>query len=162
MAHRTKTAHTKTVRAKTARTKTARATGLVLALASAALGVSACSSASSAPAASASVSARTTSCGDFATLIATAVENNNGTTDQATVLKNGQALAQSLTTEAAKATDPNAHTAMTAFADDYTSLIAAIRKADADTGDKSAAADVTALSAKITTDSAAVKTVCGN
>ncbi|WP_194924566.1 hypothetical protein [Catenulispora pinisilvae] len=160
MAHRTKTARTKTARTKTARAKTARTTGLVLALASAALGVSACSSASSAPAAS--VSARTTSCGDFATLIATAVENNNGTTDQATVLKNGQALAQSLTTEAAKATDPNAHTAMTAFADDYASLIAAIRKADADTGDKAAAADVTALSAKITTDSAAVKTVCGN
>ncbi|MBS2535736.1 hypothetical protein KGQ20_23525 [Catenulispora sp. NF23] len=141
------------------RTKTARAMGLVLVLASAAFGVSACSST---PATSASASAKTTSCGDFATLIATAVENNNGTTDQATVLKNGQALAQSLTDEAAKATDPTAHTAMTAFADDYTSLISAIRKADADAGDKAAAADVTAFSAKVTTDSAAVKTVCGN
>jgi hypothetical protein len=137
------------------RTKTARAAALVLVLASAALGASACSS-------TPAVSAKTTSCGDFATLIAAAVNGNNGATDQATVLRNGQALADNLTQEAAKATDPNARAAMTAFANDYTSLISAIRKADANVGDKAAAADVTTLSAKITTDSAAVKTACGN
>jgi hypothetical protein len=132
---------------------TVRATALVLVLAAAALGVSACSSA---PA----VLAKAASCADFATLIATAVSANNGATDQATTLKNGQALAQSLTDEAAKATDPNVKSAMTTFAADYTSLVSAIGKADS--GDKAAAADVTTISAKITTDSTAVKTVCGN
>lgn len=137
------------------RNKTTRVAALVLVLASAALGASACSS-SSAPA----QSAKTTSCTDFATLIAAAISGNNGATDQATTLKNGQALAQSLTQEAAAATDPNTKTAMAAFAADYTSLVAAIGKADA--GDKAAAADVTTISAKVTTDSAAVKSVCGN
>ncbi|MEZ0109503.1 hypothetical protein ABH920_003517 [Catenulispora sp. EB89] len=136
------------------RKKTTRVAALVLVLASAALGASACSS--SAPA----QSAKTTSCTDFATLIAAAISGNNGATDQATTLKNGQALAQSLTQEAAAATDPNAKTAMAAFAADYTSLVAAIGKADA--GDKAAAADVTTISAKVTTDSASVKSVCGN
>ncbi|MEY9932508.1 hypothetical protein ABH926_007159 [Catenulispora sp. GP43] len=135
------------------RTKTVRAAALVLVLASAAIGVSACSS-------TPAVSAKTTSCADFATLIAAAVSGNNGATDQATTLKNGQALAQSLTQEAAAATDPSAKAAMTAFAADYTSLVSAIGKADA--GDKAAAADVTTISAKVTSDSAAVKSVCGN
>jgi hypothetical protein len=135
------------------RKKTIRVTALALVLATSALGASACSSA---PAASAGA----TSCADFATLIATAVSSNNGATDQATVLKNGQALAQNLTQEAAKATDPKARAAMTAFADDYTTLISTIRQADA--GDKAAGAAVSTVSAKITTDSAAVKSACGN
>ena len=139
--------------------RTVRAAALALVLAAAGLGASACSST---PAASPGAA----SCAGFASLIATAVDANNGATDQGTVLKNGQALAQSLTQEAAKATDPKARAAMTAFAGDYTSLISTIRQADADAdadaGDKAAAAAVTAIEAKIATDSATVKSVCGN
>ena len=137
------------------RKRTVRAAALALVLAAAGLGASACSST---PAASPGAA----SCAGFASLIATAVDANNGATDQGTVLKNGQALAQSLTQEAAKATDPKARAAMTAFAGDYTSLISTIRQADADAGDKAAAAAVTAIEAKIATDSATVKSVCGN
>lgn len=58
------------------------------------------------------------------------------------------------------ATSPKAKTAMTTFSADYTSPVAAIVKADA--GDEAEAADVAAISAKVTSDSTAAKTVCGN
>jgi hypothetical protein len=130
-----------------------RVAALVLTLAATALGTSACSS-SSTP------SAKSVSCTDFAGMIATAITDNNSSTDQATVLANAQGLSDALSKAATAATDPNAKAAMTTFADDYAALVGAMTKAQA--GDKAAAASVTGLSAKVTADSATVKSVCGS